>query len=106
MSSYTLLSSNLIYTAITRAIDMMIVCSQPTAFGRAVTNTKENFRNTYLKGMLQEKTKKEYLDIFGQQTMFHKPITGKSGDEIFISEGIINTINDTPFSFDDGDLPF
>ena len=106
MSSYTLLSSNLIYTAITRAIDMMIVCSQPTAFGRAVTNTKENFRNTYLKGMLKEKTKKEYLTIFGQQTMFHKPITGKSGDEIFISEGVINTINDTPFSFDDGDLPF
>ena len=106
MSSYTLLSSNLIYTAITRAINTMIVCSQPSAFSRAVTNTKENFRNTYLKGMLKNKTKEEYTKNFAQQTMFHKPIVDEETKNIYISEGVVKLATDDPFSYDDSELPF
>lgn len=106
MSSYTLLSSNLIYTAITRAINTMIVCSQPSAFSRAVTNTKENFRNTYLKGMLQNKPKEEYVKNFAQQTMFHKPIVDEETKNIYISEGVVKLATDDPFSYDDSELPF
>lgn len=106
MSSYTLLSSNLIYTAITRAINMMIVCSQPSAFSRAVTNTKENFRNTYLKNMLNDKSKKEYISNFAQQTMFHRPIIDDETKNIYISEGVIKLATDNPFSYEDSELPF
>ena len=106
MSSYTLLSSNLIYTAITRAINTMIVCSQPSAFSRAVTNTKENFRNTYLKGMLQNKPKEEYIKNFAQQTMFHKPIVDEETKNVYISEGVVKLATDDPFSYDDSELPF
>lgn len=106
MSSYTLLSSNLIYTAITRAINTMIVCSQPSAFSRAVTNTKENFRNTYLKGMLQNKPKEEYVKNFAQQTMFHRPIIDEETKNVYISEGVVKLAAEDSFSYDDSELPF
>ena len=54
MSSYTLLTSNMIYTAMTRASDSLIIMSQPSAFSFAVTNVQEHYRNTYLKLLLSE----------------------------------------------------
>ena len=50
--SYSLLSSNLIYTAITRAKDNLIVIAEPRAFSKAVTNVTENNRNTFLSELL------------------------------------------------------
>lgn len=52
-SHHNLLSSNLIYTAITRAERGCIVVAQPSAFRRGVKNIKENMRNTFLKLMLK-----------------------------------------------------
>lgn len=100
MSSYTLLSSNLIYTAITRAIDIMIVCSQPTAFVRAVTNTAENHRNTYLKNFLNDKNEEEYKVNFEEHTMFHNPIIEKDNNIKISSKVIMNNENA------DNDLPW
>lgn len=51
--SYTMLSSNLIYTAITRAKDKMWFVSDPKAFIKGVKNVKENQRNTFFSQFLQ-----------------------------------------------------
>lgn len=105
MSSYVLLSSNLIYTAITRAIDTMILCAQPSAFVRAVTNTKENYRNTFLKNFLKDKNKQDYIQEKAQQTLLHQPMVSDDKN-IYISEGIIKTIDNDFYSFDEMELPF
>ena len=52
--SYSMLSSNLIYTAITRAKDNLIVIAEPRAFSKAVTNVTENERKTFLSCFLQQ----------------------------------------------------
>jgi RecD/TraA family predicted helicase len=54
MSSYTLLTSNMIYTAMTRASEQLIVVSQPSAFKKSVTNVQEHYRNTFLKYFLSK----------------------------------------------------
>lgn len=105
MSSYVLLSSNLIYTAITRAIDTMILCAQPSAFVRAVTNIKENYRNTFLKNLLKDKNKQDYIQEKAQQTLLHQPMISDDNN-IYISEGIIKTIDNGYYSFDEMELPF
>ena len=46
--SYSMLSSNLIYTAITRAKTKMWFISDPLAFTKGVLNVAENHRNTFL----------------------------------------------------------
>lgn len=48
-----LLSSNLIYTAITRAEKKCIVLAEPNAFKFGVKNTKENKRHTFLQDFLK-----------------------------------------------------
>ena len=50
---YTLLSSNLIYTAITRSERKCLIVAEPSAFQRCVKNNKENHRNTFLKMILK-----------------------------------------------------
>ena len=50
--SYTMLSSNLIYTAITRAKNKMWFVSDPKAFIKGVNNVKENQRNTFFADFL------------------------------------------------------
>jgi exodeoxyribonuclease V alpha subunit len=57
--SFTMLSSNLIYTAITRAKDKMWFVSEPRAFIKGVNNVTENQRNTFLSLFLQEDLKKD-----------------------------------------------
>lgn len=52
--SYTMLSSNLIYTAITRAKNKMWFISDPKAFIKGVNNVKENQRNTFLAEFLKQ----------------------------------------------------
>ena len=52
--SYTMLSSNLIYTAITRAKNKMWFISDPKAFIKGVNNVKENQRNTFLAEFLNQ----------------------------------------------------
>ena len=48
MSSYTLLSSNLIYTAITRAKKRLIIIGEPRAFMYGIRNNNEIVRKTNL----------------------------------------------------------
>ena len=52
--SYTMLSSNLIYTAITRAKGKMWFVSDPKAFIMGVKNVKENQRNTFFSQFLSD----------------------------------------------------
>ena len=54
--SYSMLSSNLIYTAITRAKNRMILISEPRAFIQAVNNVKENQRNTFFLDFLKNQS--------------------------------------------------
>ena len=50
---HTLLSSNLIYTAITRSEKKCLIIAEPSAFQKGVKNIKENQRDTFLKDMLK-----------------------------------------------------
>lgn len=47
-SFYIMLNTNLLYTAITRAIQKVIIIGQPSAIKIACKNIKENKRNTFL----------------------------------------------------------
>lgn len=84
MSSYTLLSANMIYTAMTRAVDKLIVISQPMAFTKAVTNMKENNRFTWLKNILTEDDKNDLLNNKKQQVI-NNNITIKE-NKIYVPE--------------------
>lgn len=61
-SHYVMLTRNILYTAITRAEDMMIMVGQKKALAMAIKNTAPNLRRTYLKEriekFLQDKEKK------------------------------------------------
>lgn len=103
MSSYTLLSSNMVYTAMTRAINKIIVVSQPYAFSKAVSNIEENNRNTFMKTFLMDydetiinNKKIEYLKN-------HKPSL-KNNDIIIHSQIQSDNFNDSPYYEDE--LPF
>lgn len=61
--SYSMLSSNLIYTAITRAKDNLIVIAEPRAFSKAVTNVTENERKTFLSCFLQQLQENPNMNI-------------------------------------------
>lgn len=95
MSSYTLLTSNMIYTAMTRACDRLIIVSQPTSFVRSVTNVQEHYRNTYLKQLLPEVNTEEINNKIKEYSKQHPCIYKKSKnllslhddeDEIIIGE--------------------
>ena len=82
MTSYTLLSSNMVYTAMTRAIDKLIVISQPNAFFKAVRNVEENNRNTYLKLMLEQYNPIELYEDKKDKVYKHKPELTEQGNII------------------------
>lgn len=82
MTSYTLLSSNMVYTAMTRAIDKLIVISQPNAFFKAVRNVEENNRNTYLKLMLEQYDPIELYEDKKDKVYKHKPELTERGSII------------------------
>ena len=82
MTSYTLLSSNMVYTAMTRAIDKLIVISQPNAFFKAVRNVEENNRNTYLKLMLEQYDPIELYEDKKDKVYKHKPELTEKGSII------------------------
>lgn len=77
MSSYTLLSSNMIYTAMTRAIKTLVVVSQPSSFCKAVQNVEENNRNTYLKLFLEDFDDKELYDGKIKKVHEHHPFVNE-----------------------------
>ena len=59
---YRMLRRNLLYTAITRAKDKLILCGEEEAFRIAVNNTDVNLRNTTLTERLKEKINPEVID--------------------------------------------
>ena len=104
MSSYTLLSANMIYTAMTRAVNKLIVISQPSAFCKAVTNMKENNRYTWLKSILTEEDKINIL--LHKKEQVKDNIVTIEEDKIFLPERneVYNGIDEDPFW--DEPLPF
>lgn len=53
-NSYKLLSANLVYTAMTRAKERIVVVANPRVFMRAVSNVSEINRNTFLSNFLHD----------------------------------------------------
>ena len=54
---------------------------------------------------MKDKNKQDYIQEKAQQTLLHQPII--SDDEnIYISEGVIKTIDNGYYSFDEMELPF
>lgn len=104
MSSYTLLSANMIYTAMTRAVNKLIVISQPSAFCKAVTNMKENNRYTWLKNILTEEDKFNLL--LNKKEQVKENIVTIEEDKIFLPERneVYNGVDEDPFW--DEPLPF
>ena len=106
MCSYTLLTSNMIYTAMTRACKNLIVVSQPSAFKRSVTNVQEHYRNTYLKLLLSEVDKNYINNKMRQYAKEHYYVYNKSKNILSINdnaedktivEDFINNFDDSPF---------
>ncbi len=54
MSHYIMLQRNLLYTAVTRAKELLILVGQKKALGIAIRNVDVRLRNTYLRNRLQE----------------------------------------------------
>lgn len=104
MSSYTLLSANMIYTAMTRAVNKLIVISQPSAFCKAVTNMKENNRYTWLKNILTEEDKFNLL--LNKKEQVKNNIVTIEEDKILLPERneVYNSVDEDPFW--DEPLPF
>lgn len=73
MTSFVLLSSNMVYTAMTRAIKTLIVISQPSSFCKAVKNVEENNRNTFLKLFLNNYDNYEIYENKKSQVHNHSP---------------------------------
>ena len=105
MSSYTLLTSNMIYTAMTRACDKLIVMSQPSAFSRSVTNVQEHYRNTYLKLLLSEIDKNNMKNKVKEYSKDHRCIYKKSlntlslhdDEEEIIMNNFVDSFSELPF---------
>ena len=105
MSSYTLLSSNMVYTAMTRAIDKIIVISQPNAFVKAVLNIEENNRNTFMKNLLVDYDENIINDKKIEYLSNHRPCVDE--DEIIINKRYqFNSVNSSPFDENEDELPF
>ena len=105
MSSYTLLTSNMIYTAMTRACDKLIVMSQPSAFSRSVTNVQEHYRNTYLKLLLSEIDKNNMKNKVKEYSKDHRCVYKKSlntlslhdDEEEIIMNNFVDSFSELPF---------
>lgn len=98
MSSYTLLSCNMIYTAMTRAINKLIVISQPNAFTKAVGNEEENNRSTFLKIFLQS---------YDFENFQKSKMQGNTAKYMGEKDDKIQVLSvSTDCNFEDNDLPF
>jgi exodeoxyribonuclease V alpha subunit len=53
-SSYTLLTKEMVYTAITRAKHNCILCAEGAALRYAISNSNIVAKQTFLKGLLQD----------------------------------------------------
>lgn len=94
--SYSMLSSNLIYTAITRAKDNLIVIAEPRAFSKAVTNVTENERKTFLSCFLQQLQENPDMNI--------QNIKDKQDNNIENTENLNKETNDEESNFQN-DIP-
>jgi hypothetical protein len=103
MSSYTLLSANMIYTAMTRAVDKLIVVSQPSAFIKSVTNMKEHNRQTWLKNLLTEDNKREIL-LGERKNVQNRYFDVKDGN--ILLEKPLDLSNDKDWGWEEEPLPF
>ena len=105
MSSYTLLTSNMIYTAMTRSCKNLIVVSQPTSFKYSVTNVQEHYRNTYLKLLLPEVDIKKMREKIKEYSKEHKCIYKKSKNIISLHDDEDEVIMNS-FVHNEDELPF
>lgn len=108
MSSYILLNSNLIYTAMTRGCEKLLVISQISAFKRAVSNMQEHYRNTFLKQFLKDTDKKDIISMQKEHVKNH--YIRRLEDKFIINEQLSSPLmyNSFTSSFDPTyeDLPF
>lgn len=94
--SYSMLSSNLIYTAITRAKDNLIVIAEPRAFSKAVTNVTENERKTFLSCFLQQLQENPNMNIQEIEQKQDKDIENTESQNKKINGEELNFQNDIP----------
>lgn len=103
-SSYTLLTSNMMYTAMTRASDMLVVIAQPSPFKKCVTNVQEHYRNTYLKILLPKVNIDDMKSKIKEHTKQHYCLYNECEQKLCLyidnnlnASSFIDLISDSPF---------
>lgn len=64
MQHFVMLRKNLLYTAVTRAKNLLVLCASPKAIGMAVRNVGKNKRFTLLRPRLRNELKGSQLELF------------------------------------------
>lgn len=68
-SHYVMLTRNILYTAMTRAEEMLILVGQKKAVAMAITNTMHNLRRTFLseriRKLVEDKKRVRPAKLFG-----------------------------------------
>ena len=98
-SYYRMLQRNLIYTAITRSKDILILCGEVDAFQIAVERADENARNTTLNTRLIQTLKKEKLTSEEKETVIAKDHKQTYEEKLMQVDPMIGMGSITPYDF-------